>query len=36
MSNPLTVLFRDDHLLIVHKPAGLLVHRSHIDKHETE
>ncbi|WP_421862362.1 pseudouridine synthase [Marinobacter adhaerens] len=36
MSNPLTVLFRDDHLLIVHKPAGLLVHRSPIDKHETE
>ncbi|MBL3825047.1 MULTISPECIES: pseudouridine synthase [unclassified Marinobacter] len=36
MSNPLTVLFRDDHLLVVHKPAGLLVHRSPIDRHETE
>lgn len=36
MSNPLTVLYRDDHLLVVHKPAGLLVHRSPIDKHETE
>ncbi|WP_373000017.1 pseudouridine synthase [Marinobacter sp.] len=36
MSNPLTVLYRDEHLLVVHKPAGLLVHRSPIDKHETE
>ncbi|WP_296933577.1 pseudouridine synthase [uncultured Marinobacter sp.] len=36
MGNPLTVLYRDDHLLAVHKPAGLLVHRSPIDKHETE
>jgi len=36
MQNPLSVLYRDDHLLIVHKPAGLLVHRSPIDKHETE
>lgn len=36
MRNPLTVLFRDDHLLVVHKPAGLLVHRSPIDRHETE
>ena len=34
--NPLTVLYRDDHLLAVHKPAGLLVHRSPIDRHETE
>lgn len=36
MGNPLSVLYRDDYLLIVHKPAGLLVHRSPIDKHETE
>lgn len=36
MGNPLNVLYRDDYLLIVHKPAGLLVHRSPIDKHETE
>jgi tRNA pseudouridine65 synthase len=36
MVNPLSVLYRDDYLLIVHKPAGLLVHRSPIDKHETE
>lgn len=34
--NPLTILYRDDALLAVHKPAGLLVHRSPIDKHETE
>ncbi|MTJ00520.1 MAG: pseudouridylate synthase [Marinobacter adhaerens] len=36
MANPLSVLYRDDYLLIVHKPAGLLVHRSPIDRHETE
>jgi len=35
-SNPLTKLYRDDWLLAVHKPAGLLVHRSPIDRHETE
>ncbi|OZB13090.1 MAG: pseudouridylate synthase, partial [Marinobacter sp. 34-60-7] len=36
MMNPLTELYRDQHLLAVHKPAGLLVHRSPIDRHETE
>lgn len=36
MTNPLTLIHRDDHLLAVHKPAGLLVHRSPIDRHETE
>ena len=36
MQNPLSVLYRDEYLLIVHKPAGLLVHRSPIDRHETE
>lgn len=35
-ANPLTELYRDKWLLAVHKPAGLLVHRSPIDKHETE
>ncbi len=30
------VLFRDEHLVAVHKPAGLLVHRSAIDRHATE
>lgn len=34
--NPLTEIYRDQWLLVVHKPAGLLVHRSPIDKHETE
>ncbi|MCG2581959.1 MAG: pseudouridine synthase [Marinobacter sp.] len=34
--NPLTELYRDTQLLVVHKPAGLLVHRSPIDRHETE
>lgn len=36
MPNPLREIHRDDHLLAVHKPAGLLVHRSPIDRHETE
>ena len=36
ISNPLTEIYRDPWLLVVHKPAGLLVHRSPIDKHETE
>ncbi len=35
-TNPLTEIYRDDWLLAVHKPAGLLVHRSPIDRHETE
>jgi tRNA pseudouridine65 synthase len=34
--NPLIRLYDDEWLLAVHKPAGLLVHRSPIDKHETE
>jgi tRNA pseudouridine65 synthase len=34
--NPLTEIYRDPWLLVVHKPAGLLVHRSPIDRHETE
>lgn len=29
------ILFADDHLVVVHKPAGLLVHRSPIDRRET-
>src|SRR6202008_3977929 len=35
-NNPLTEIYRDEWLLAVHKPAGLLVHRSPIDPHETE
>ena len=29
------ILYRDEHLVAVHKPPGLLVHRSPIDRHET-
>ncbi|WP_372966126.1 pseudouridine synthase [Marinobacter sp.] len=36
MPNPLDEIYRDQWLLVVHKPSGLLVHRSPIDKHETE
>ncbi len=32
----LTVLFEDDALIAVDKPSGLLVHRSFLDKHETQ
>ncbi len=32
---PLPILYRDEHLIAVHKPAGLLVHRTGIDRHET-
>jgi tRNA pseudouridine65 synthase len=31
----LTVLHQDEELIAVHKPAGLLVHRSALDAHET-
>lgn len=30
------ILYQDETLVAIHKPAGLLVHRSPIDKHETE
>jgi tRNA pseudouridine65 synthase len=31
----LDILYRDDHLIAIDKPPGLLVHRSDIDRHET-
>lgn len=31
----LDILYRDDYLVAVNKPSGLLVHRSDIDRHET-
>jgi tRNA pseudouridine65 synthase len=31
----LTILYRDEHLIAIDKPPGLLVHRSDIDRHET-
>jgi len=32
----LEILHQDEHLVIINKPSGLLVHKSPIDKHETE
>jgi tRNA pseudouridine65 synthase len=32
---PLEILYADDQLVAIDKPAGLLVHRSKIDRHET-
>ncbi|MCK5810578.1 MAG: tRNA pseudouridine(65) synthase TruC [Cocleimonas sp.] len=32
----LEILYRDDYLVAINKPSGLLVHRSLIDRHETE
>lgn len=34
--SPLEILFQDQWLVAVNKPAGMLVHRSFLDKHETE
>jgi tRNA pseudouridine65 synthase len=34
--NRLDILFSDEHFVAVNKPAGLLVHRSDLDRHETE
>ena len=34
-SEELDIIFQDKFLIAVHKPAGLLVHKSPIDKHET-
>lgn len=31
----LEILYQDDFLVAIHKPAGLLVHRSELDRHET-
>lgn len=35
MSETLPILYRDEHLVAVHKPSGLLTHRSVLDRHET-
>ncbi|ATC95219.1 tRNA pseudouridine(65) synthase TruC [Pseudoalteromonas tunicata] len=32
----LTILFQDEHFVAIDKPSGLLVHRSFLDKHETQ
>lgn len=34
-TDPLPILYRDEALVAINKPAGLLVHRSPIDRHET-
>ena len=31
----LPIIYRDEHLVAVHKPSGLLVHRTFLDRHET-
>lgn len=35
-SNNLQILYQDKHLVAINKPSGLLVHRSEIDRHETQ
>jgi tRNA pseudouridine65 synthase len=32
----LQILYQDEHLVAINKPSGLLVHKSPIDKHETQ
>ena len=34
--NPLEILYQDKYLVAINKPSGLLVHKSPIDKHETQ
>lgn len=33
---PLEILYHDEYLVAINKPSGLLVHKSPIDKHETQ
>ncbi|MBI4742377.1 MAG: pseudouridylate synthase [Betaproteobacteria bacterium] len=35
MPTPLPILYRDETLIAIHKPSGLLVHRTLLDRHET-
>jgi tRNA pseudouridine65 synthase len=35
MNDPLNIIYRDEFLVAINKPSGLLVHRSAIDRHET-
>ncbi|MFY8272685.1 tRNA pseudouridine(65) synthase TruC [Pseudoalteromonas sp. SSDWG2] len=32
----LEIVYRDEHFIAINKPSGLLVHRSFLDKHETQ
>jgi tRNA pseudouridine65 synthase len=36
IATPLKVLYQDEYLIAVYKPSGLLVHKSMLDKHETQ
>lgn len=35
LADELTILHRDEHIVVIDKPPDLLVHRSEIDRHET-
>ncbi len=35
MAEELPIVYRDEHIVVIDKPPGLLVHRSEIDRHET-
>jgi tRNA pseudouridine65 synthase len=35
LSDTLEIIHRDEHLIAIHKPSGLLVHRTVLDRHET-
>jgi tRNA pseudouridine65 synthase len=35
LTQPLSILYQDQHIVAVDKPSGMLVHRSFLDKHET-
>ena len=35
MTEILPIIYRDEYLVAINKPGGLLVHRSEIDRHET-
>ena len=35
MTEILPIIYRDEYLIAINKPSGLLVHRSEIDRHET-
>ncbi|MEH8020100.1 tRNA pseudouridine(65) synthase TruC [Rheinheimera metallidurans] len=35
LTEPLKIIYQDEHIVAVDKPSGMLVHRSFLDKHET-
>lgn len=35
LAEELAILYRDEYIVVIDKPSGLLVHRSEIDRHET-